>query len=235
MVTDTASMSQLNLISFGSLVRAIDVNGGEMVVGLRNGNIVRCAEDGSGQRAVMESHSDGEVWGLSVTGTTVVTTCDDNKIKVYDTEKRAAVATGKITDEVRKIKCGASSLSKKPASQCARAAAINPSNGHVAIGCNDGYFRVRAGVSDIDNEIHASRDAKQWIEAIQYSPDGSKIAVGSHDNRIRIYDANDYSLLATCSAHRSFIVSIDWSLDGSQLRTVCGAHELLFFNTSDGS
>ena len=202
MITDTASSSQLSKVEFGVLVRAIDVSGSEMAVGLRNGNIVRCSTDGSGMRTVMESHSDGEIWGLGIHGDKVVTTADDNKIKVFDTAMRQCVATGKITDDVRRIKVGASSLSNLPASQCARACDINPSNGHIAIGCNDGYFRVRESIENIDNEIYSDRNSRQWIEAIQYSPDGSKCAVGSHDNQIRIYDANNgYSLLATCSAH----------------------------------
>jgi len=200
LVTDTASSSQVAKIQFGSLIRAIDVSGSEMVVGLRNGNIVRAGEDGSNQRIVMESHSDGEIWGLGYANDRVVTTADDNKVKVYDTVKATCVASGKITDDVRRIKHGASSLSKKPASQCARACDINPSNGHIAIGCNDGYFRVRESLDNIDNEIYSDRNSKQWIEAIQYSPDGTKVAVGSHDNKIRVYDVDaGYSLIGTCS------------------------------------
>jgi len=235
-VTDTTSMEQMHTIEFGNLIRAIDVSGAEMAVGLRNGTIYRCGEDGSNKKIVMESHSDGEVWGLAVTGSTVLTSADDNKIKVYDTVKHTCIASGKVTDEVRKVKMGASSLSKFPASKCSRAIAINTANGHVAIGCNDGYFRVRESVEAIDTEIYSDRNSKQWIEAIAYSPDGSMIAVGSHDNKIRVYDVNNgYALLGTCSSHRSFITSVDWSLDGTQLRSVCGAHELLFFNIPDCS
>lgn len=65
---------------------------------------------------------------------------------------------------------------------------------------------------------------------MQYSPDGSKLAVGSHDNNIYVYDSTSYSLLGKCTKHNSFIVSVDWSLDGKFIRSTCGAHELLFFN-----
>lgn len=67
---------------------------------------------------------------------------------------------------------------------------------------------------------------------VKYSPDGSKLAVGSHDNNIYIYSTDDYRLLGKCTKHNSFIVSVDWSLDGNYLRSVCGAHELLFFNAN---
>jgi WD40 repeat protein len=139
-VTDSASQTVEATISFDNLIRAIDVNGAEMVVGLRNGTIFRCASDGSNQRKVMESHCDGEIWGLGVVGDKVVTTADDNQLKIYDTSKRCCVSSGKVSDENRTVKCGASSLSKMPSSKCSRAAAISPSSGHVALGCNDGTF-----------------------------------------------------------------------------------------------
>lgn len=63
-----------------------------------------------------------------------------------------------------------------------------------------------------------------------YSPDGKKLAVGSHDNNIYVYDSTNYKLLGKCTKHNSFIVSVDWSQDGQFIRSVCGAHELLFFN-----
>lgn len=66
-----------------------------------------------------------------------------------------------------------------------------------------------------------------------YSPDGSMLAVGSHDNKIYIYNATTYKLVGTCAKHSSFIVSVDWSSDSQYIRTVCGAHELLFFTIPD--
>ena len=63
-----------------------------------------------------------------------------------------------------------------------------------------------------------------------YSPDGQKLAVGSHDNHVYIYSATDYTLLGTLKGNSSFIVSLDWSIDGGYIRTVSGAHELLFYS-----
>jgi WD40 repeat protein len=66
---------------------------------------------------------------------------------------------------------------------------------------------------------------------MEYSPDGSKLAVGSHDNNIYVYNVNDnYKLLGKCSKHNSFITSVDWSTDGKWIRSVCGSYELLFFD-----
>jgi len=74
------------------------------------------------------------------------------------------------------------------------------------------------------------KDSQEWVEAMAYSPDGSKLAVGSHDNNIYVYDTDSYKLVGKCSKHNSFIVSVDWSEDSSYIRSVCGAHELLFFS-----
>jgi len=89
---------------------------------------------------------------------------------------------------------------------------------------------VRAGVANLDNVIATKNDSKEWIEDMEYSPDGAKLAVGSHDNNIYIYSTSDYSLIGKCTKHNSFIVSVDWSMDGQYIRSVCGAYELLFFN-----
>lgn len=68
------------------------------------------------------------------------------------------------------------------------------------------------------------------MEVLKYSHDGSKLAAGSHDNFIYVYNTNNYAKLGKCVGHSSFIVSVDWSQDGQSLRSVCGAHELLFFD-----
>ena len=102
----------------------------------------------------------------------------------------------------------------------------------MAVGHNDGTLTVRAGVNSLDSVIATNNNSKEWIEVVRYSPDGSKLAVGSHDNTIYVYDTNGYKLAGKLSAHKSFIVSLDWSLDGSYIRSVCGAHELLFFNVA---
>jgi WD40 repeat protein len=91
---------------------------------------------------------------------------------------------------------------------------------------NDGTVTIRQGISKVN---FTKNDAKEWIEVMKYSPDGSKLAVGSHDNKIYVYSSSDYSLLGICKKHNSFITSIDWSQDGSYIRSVCGAYELLFF------
>lgn len=69
---------------------------------------------------------------------------------------------------------------------------------------------------------------------LKYSPDEKKLAVGSHDNNIYIYDVNgdSYTLKGALKAHKSFITQLDWSKDGKFMQSVCGAYELLFWDVN---
>jgi microtubule-associated protein-like 1/2 len=51
---------------------------------------------------------------------------------------------------------------------------------------------------------------------LKYSPDDKRLAVGSHDNNIYIYDVdgNSYKLKGALKGHNSFITQLDWSRDG---------------------
>lgn len=68
------------------------------------------------------------------------------------------------------------------------------------------------------------------------SPDGKYLAVGSHDNRIYVYDiADNYKLVSRCKGHSSYIMAIDWDCSSKWMRSNCGAYELLFWNMPEGT
>lgn len=76
---------------FGSMPRAIDFLGGSLIVGLRDGTIFHLAdyENGEDRKAIMQSHDNGEVWGLADCGDGHVVTCgDDNKVMIWDINNR---------------------------------------------------------------------------------------------------------------------------------------------------
>jgi len=62
---------------------------------------------------------------------------------------------------------------------------------HLAVATNSGNVTIREvmlkAAGNLDLVIATLKDAKEWIECMQYSPDGDKLAVGSHDNNIYIY------------------------------------------------
>ena len=78
--------------------------------------------------------------------------------------------------------------------------------------------------------IHSGRDSKEWISDVKFSPDSNTFAVGSHDNKIYLYDARGgrFSLKATCAKHTSYITHFDFSSDSSSIQSNCGGYELLF-------
>jgi WD40 repeat protein len=233
----TEEFKELRRLQVPSCPKALDQDGnGNFVVGLRDGTIAQYV-NGSQPKVVMSSHSDGEQWGLAICPNTglILTVADDNKVMAWDPVSRKCVSTG-ILNSVAGPKprtMGASTLSVYPPNQCGRAVAINARTGHVAIGINNGELSIRKGIKELDKVIVQKHDAKEWIEAIHYSPCGEYLAVGSHDNVVYIYDS-EYKLKAKCKKHSSFITSLDWSVDSNFIQSTCGAYELLFFDAHSG-
>lgn len=88
-----------------------------MIVGLRNGSIIECNLEDLSQKTYMQSHNDGEVWGLSQDGDYVVTSGDDNQVIKWDTTKRECVERAIVNTEERKAKRNkASTMGRHPAS-----------------------------------------------------------------------------------------------------------------------
>lgn len=221
-----------------SYPRAIDMDNNNLLVGTRDGRITEIKADGS-KTVLMESHNDGEVWGLALTQDGhIVTSADDNQIKTWNPQQRKCVATGKIDSKSgpqRKAGFGASTLATTGVNQQARGVAVSSTNGHVAVGHNDGRVTIRASATNLDSIVATLNDAKEWIEVIHFSPDNSKLAVGSHDNFVYLYDVGTgYRLLHKLSGHHSFITALDWSVDGSALHTTSGDYELLFWDANTG-
>jgi hypothetical protein len=86
----------------------------------------------------MQSHNEGEIWGLALLGDNqIATSADDNRVLTYNLKERVVEKAYTVTTESKKAKRGgASSLSDLPDSQCSRGLAF--SQGHLAILCNDG-------------------------------------------------------------------------------------------------
>jgi WD40 repeat protein len=121
-----------------------------------------------------------------------------------------------------------------PPSQCSRAIAFNPVNGHIAVGHNDGTLSIRESKDNLNNNVFSNTNSNEWIEAMRYSPCGSKLAVGSHDNAVYVYNVTDnYKLIGKCTGGSSYVTSVDWSLDGKYIRIVNGSYELLFYTAED--
>lgn len=87
------------------------------------------------------------------------------------------------------------------------------------------------------------KDFKESVSDVKFSPDGTMLAAGSNDDTICIYavfypQAEGESLglrpLHRLKGHSSYISHLDWSEDGTMLRSTCGAYELLFWDAKKG-
>ena len=113
--------------------------------------------------------------------------------------------------------------------------AVGHNDGNVTIRLVEGIEEATGGEGEnikLDQIKHVITRPTEWIEAMEYNKDGSKLAIGSHDNMIYVYTVTDdckYKYAALCKAHSSYITALDWSLDSSYIRSTCGAYELLFF------
>jgi len=213
-------------INCGNNVRSIDCYNEILLVGTVDGTLAVMV--GEQKKDIMHSHNDGEVWGLCQVGDSpnVLTCGDDNKTMCWNTNDRKMVKCHEITSEKKDVR-GASSQSRKPSSQQGRAVCMF--NGCVVVACNDGAVRVKDMSSGEDKTV--IRDAKEWCQILQPSPDGSKLAVGSHDNKIRVYDSS-FQLLGTCNGHTSYVTAVDWDAAGECMRSNSGDYELLFWDNA---
>lgn len=133
-----------------------------------------------------------------------------------------------------------------------RSCAFSPDGSHLAVGCKRGTLRVIVlGTLDDEGErmrlAHDEKVFNEAIDEIKYSPNGARLAVGSHDNFIDIFvtpfDAvgrrdgskrDGYRKIARCSGHSSYVTHLDWSIDSTMLQSNDGAYELLYWDGNTG-
>ena len=113
----------------------------------------------------MQSHFEGEVWGLEVvSGQNKVITCgDDNKIMMYDYQTHQFDRKGTVSDHkstnAQKIKSvTASSQSIYPANQQARAVCYSARHNHIVVCSNFGKISVRS-FDDFDNKVASLKES----------------------------------------------------------------------------
>jgi len=77
--------------------------------------------------------------------------------------------------------------------------------------------------------VSRGQDSLREISDIKFSPDGATLAVASHDAKVYLYDvATNFSLRATCKAHHSAVLHIDFTADSAHLHTTSRDYELLY-------
>ena len=159
-----------------------------------------------------------EVWGLAMLDEHTYATCsDDATLRVWDTKEMK---------QVRIIKFG-----EEEGGEGTRARCIHSNQNLVAVGFKDGSFKVYTREFVL---VHTGKDRKEEISDVKFSPDGEKLAVGSHDNFVDIYHVADFKRIGICKGHSSYITHFDWSVDSAFIHSNCGAYELLFWDGNTG-
>ena len=150
----------------------------------------------------VETHYEGEVWGLHIFDEDHVITCgDDNRVMIFDTKAHKFVQGGKVSDKDKRKnpdkKSLASTMSKLPPNKQARAVAASMTNNHLVICNNLGKVSIRL-LDNFDSKVTSLKHPQHYCEVAKYSPDESHLAIGSHDNHVYIYEVKgeEYHLVA---------------------------------------
>lgn len=91
------------------------------------------------------------------------------------------------------------------------------------IGCKDGTIRI---IDQDFKPLLCMQLSKKEISHIKFSPDGTTLAIGSHDTSIYIFSWKDGKISGKpkfkMSKHSSYIKHFDFTKDGNYLHSTSG-------------
>ncbi|TMW58376.1 hypothetical protein Poli38472_009935 [Pythium oligandrum] len=234
-----AEFSEFNTSKYA--IRSVfwDFDKNKLVIGTRGSSIHQLSSlDGSQilpktsdglEITTIEAHSYHELHGLGVCPSKerFCTTGDDAILRVWDFTRHVQILA-------------------KSLDTASRACAYSYDGDFIAVGLGSGatgkrhkkdgsllVFEDRGASVEL---VYETRDTKQSINVVQYSPDNQSLVVGALDNCVYIYDVpNNYTKRAVFNKHKAWITHIDIASDSQYIRSNCGAFELLFADITTGS
>uniref|UniRef100_G3N6V7 EMAP like 3 n=1 Tax=Gasterosteus aculeatus aculeatus TaxID=481459 RepID=G3N6V7_GASAC len=202
--------------NYGAVRTISDVDGEELLVGTTRNAILR-GTFSDGFVAIVQGHMD-EMWGLAThPSQNIFITCGhDRQVCLWKTEEHKL-------DWCITLEYGL----------CAD---FCPNGSVVSVGLSTGRWMV---LDLLTREVVSeSIDGNEQLSVMRYSPDGSFLAVGSHDNFIYIYNVTEsgrrYTRFGKCNGHSSFITHLDWSKDGKYIMSNSGDYEILYWDVAAG-
>uniref|UniRef100_A0AAQ4RIW8 EMAP like 3 n=1 Tax=Gasterosteus aculeatus aculeatus TaxID=481459 RepID=A0AAQ4RIW8_GASAC len=203
--------------NYGAVRTISDVDGEELLVGTTRNAILR-GTFSDGFVAIVQGHMD-EMWGLAThPSQNIFITCGhDRQVCLWKTEEHKLDWC--ITLE-----------------EYGLCADFCPNGSVVSVGLSTGRWMV---LDLLTREVVSeSIDGNEQLSVMRYSPDGSFLAVGSHDNFIYIYNVTEsgrrYTRFGKCNGHSSFITHLDWSKDGKYIMSNSGDYEILYWDVAAG-
>ncbi len=114
----------------------------------------------------------------------------------------------------------------------ARAIAINPANGEMAVGFSDHNIRVfNLKNYELKQEIKAHQNS---VFTVSYSPDGNYLFSGARDARLKVWDVKaNYVLVEEIAAHLYAINHLVFSPDGKYFASASMDKSIKVWNTED--
>ena len=241
-------------LSLTEKVSSVHIRDDDLLIGTMGAQVYQCLDYAHSEHEkeeeldlVTQGHSDGELWALAMSpdGKTYATVGEDNAVAVWDVVTHKCLRRSIITEKKGKKPkiLRASTTSTHPVNQCARAIAIAPNNKSLIIGQNSGEvsvydYKSLKLIASVDVNKQGKRQVKEqkdnWIQAIQYSPSGHAVAVGTHGSVVVVLDpADGYKVKGVMKASNSFLTHLDWSEDGHYVQTNDGAYELLWYSVDE--
>ncbi|XP_073668342.1 echinoderm microtubule-associated protein-like 1 isoform X4 [Paramisgurnus dabryanus] len=197
---------------YGPIRTVAEGKGETVLIGTTKNYILQGSLDGE-FIPITQGHID-ELWGLTVHPQKhqFLTCGHDKHVCLWDSVAHQPIWTKTMED-------------------AAQSAGFHPSGATVAIGTQTGRWLVLDTESKDLVTVHT--DGNEQLSVMRFSPDGSFLAIGSHDNYIYIYAVGEngkkYSRVGKCSGHSSFITHLDWSVDSQYLVSNSGDYEILYW------
>ncbi|KAG7392007.1 hypothetical protein PHYPSEUDO_002713 [Phytophthora pseudosyringae] len=179
--------------------------------------------------ASLETHARGELHGLSVCYAKArgCTTGDDGVLRIWDLAHHLLIMSSKLDTS-------------------SRACAYSPDGDFIAVGLGsggagrrhkkDGSMLVFEDRGQSLELVYETRDTKQSVTVLRFSPDGQSLVCGALDGSVYIYDVpSNYTKRAVFSKHKAPITHLDLAGDSQYVRSNCKGFELFFADVTTGS
>uniref|UniRef100_A0A8C6MJW4 EMAP like 1 n=1 Tax=Nothobranchius furzeri TaxID=105023 RepID=A0A8C6MJW4_NOTFU len=199
---------------FGPIRTIAEGRGETVLIGTTKNFVLQGSLDGEFMPITqVDGHVD-ELWGLAVhpLKSQFLTCGYDRQVCLWDSNTHQLIWTKSLEDT-------------------AQSAGFHPSGAVVAVGTQTGRWLVLD--TDSKDLVTVHTDGNEQLSVMSYGPDGSFLAIGSHDNYIYVYavaeNGRKYSRVGKCSGHSSFITHVDWSVDSQYLVSNSGDYEILYW------